>query len=69
MTRTQIYNLAWLIVWLIGLVLSLIGAIKAGGPFFWIFVFGSLCLSIILFLDKEDGESLKELLVRTLKNK
>lgn len=66
MTFFQIYNLVWLVVWLIGLVFTLYGAIVVGNPLHWVLVAASLYFSTLLFLDKEDGESLKELLTRAI---
>lgn len=66
MTFFQIYNFVWLVVWLICLMLTLYWAIITGNPFHWIFVGASLYFSTLLFLDKEDGESLKELLTRAI---
>lgn len=69
MTFFQIYNLVWLVVWLTCLVFTLYGAIVVGNPVHWVLVAASLYFSTLLFLDKEDGESLKELLTRAINNR
>lgn len=66
MTGTQIYNTVWLSIWLIGLVGAIWG-VCAGNPAHWLFVAASLYFSCLLFFDKEDGESLKDLLIRKIK--
>lgn len=66
MTGIQIYNTVWLSVWLLCLAGAIWG-VCAGNPIHWLFVVASLYFSGLLFLDKEDGESLKDLLIRKIK--
>lgn len=66
MTGIQIYNTVWLSVWLLCLAGAIWG-VCAGNPIHWLFVAASLYFSGLLFLDKEDGESLKDLLIRKIK--
>lgn len=66
MTGTQIYNTVWLSVWLLCLAAAIWG-VCAGNWVHWLFVAASLYFSGLLFLDKEDGESLKDLLIRKIK--
>lgn len=66
MTGIQIYNTVWLSVWLLMLGGAIYG-VCAGNPIHWLFVAASLYFSGLLFLDKEDGESLKDLLIRKIK--
>lgn len=66
MTRAQIYNTVWMSVWLIGLAGAIWG-ICAGNPANWLLVAVSIYFSALLFLDNEDGESLKDLLIRKIK--
>lgn len=66
MTGIQIYNTVWLTVWLLCFAGAIWG-VCAGNPAHWLFVAASLYFSGLLFLDKEDGESLKDLLIRKIK--
>lgn len=66
MTGIQIYNAVWLCVWLLCLAGAIWG-VCAGNPMHWLFVAASLYFSGLLFFDKEDGESLKDLLIRKIK--
>lgn len=66
MTGTQIYNTVWLSVWLLCLAGAIWG-VCAGNWAHWLFVAGSLYFSGLLFFDSEDGESLKDLLIRKIK--
>lgn len=65
MTKAQVYNSIWLVIWLI----CLGGAIWvacAGNNVAWIFAGASLYFAVLLFLDKEGGKSIKNMLVRKL---
>lgn len=66
MTGIQIFNTVWLSIWLLCLVGAIWG-VCAGNPAHWLSVVASLYFSGLLFLDNEDGESLKDLLIRKLK--
>lgn len=66
MTGTQIYNACWLFVWLVMLCGAIYGVI-AGNPAHWLFVAASLYFATLLFIDREDGESLKDLIIRKIK--
>ena len=66
MSGIQIFNPVWLFIWLLCLVGAIWG-VCAGNPAYWLFVAASLYFSGLLFLDNEDGESLKDLLIRKLK--
>lgn len=66
MTGTQIYNTLWIIVWLMLAIGGLCGII-AGNPAHWLTMCAALIFAIMLFVDKEDGESLKDLLFRKIK--
>ncbi len=66
MTGTQIYNTVWLTVWLL-LAIGCIYGIIAGNPAHWVTLCGSMYFVILLFTDREDGESLKDLLFRKIK--
>lgn len=63
MTTTQTQNALWLFFWIICLIGSLYGALS-GNWVHWFFVCASLCFSYLFFTDKENGESLKQLLAR-----
>lgn len=66
MTGTQIYNFAWLIIWLTGAVACLCGLI-AGNWLHIGFVAAGLYFSALLLFDKEDGESLYQFFSRKIK--
>lgn len=66
MTGIQIYNTCWLAVWLLLAIGGLFG-IVAGNWAHWITLCGSLCFCYLFFTDHEDGESLKDLIIRKLK--
>lgn len=64
MTFSQIYNMIWMIVWM------LLGIVSAWGMFHnWVHIItlaACVYFSMLLFNDTEDGESLKQLLQRKL---
>lgn len=66
MTGIQIYNTVWLTVWLLLGVGGICGVI-AGNPAHWVTIGACLYFSILLFMDKEDGESLREFTIRKYK--
>ena len=66
MTGIQIYNTCWLTVWLL-LAIGGIYGIIAGNWAHWITFGCSLYFCYLLFTDHEDGESLKDLLIRKIK--
>lgn len=66
MTGIQIYHTVWLTVWLLCLAGAIYG-VCAGNPAHWLLVGASLYFSALLFFDREDGESLKDLLIHKIK--
>lgn len=62
----QVYNLVWLMVWALIGIGGLFGIIK-GNWFHLVTLAGGIYFSFLLFVEDEDGESLKDFAVRMVK--